>query len=366
MTNAASPDLSILLPSLAGGGAERAMLNLAGELVRRGRRVTLLLFAATGALAEQVPEGVSVEVLGARRAATAALPLARWIDRRRPRVLLSVMLHTNMAASVGVKLARYRPRFVWSLQNLPGAVIAAMGPVKAAVLRAGLGRAVRVPDAIGAVSDGVARAFLELRPEVAEKIVRLYNPVVDAARIRPRRTRAEGEPPRLIAVGRLAPQKDYPLMLRAFARLRRDPAGNQAELMILGEGPLRAELEAMAATLGIADAVQMPGFVGDTGVWLDRSDIFVMSSAFEGLANVIPEAMAAGLPVVTTDWPPAAREVLGDGRWGRLVPLDDADALARALLDTIADGGIDARERARDFEIGHCTDAYEAVLFPDD
>ncbi|MEO1601676.1 MAG: glycosyltransferase [Pseudomonadota bacterium] len=357
-------DLTILIPDFSGGGAERAALNLAGALSRRGRRVEILVFQDRGPLSGQCPDGVHVSVLGTRRALTSGRGIARYLDATRPRTLLSFMFHTNVAAAIGVLLARHRPRLVWSVQNAPKEALSKGGWPSSVVLRHAVKLGARVPDAIVAVSLAVERAFSETVPRARGKLVTVYNPVIDPARLPERLTRPPGSPPELIAVGRLAAQKNYPLMLEAFQRVRADPRAREARLTILGEGPLRAAIEAEAEKLGVASGLRMPGFVDAPAAWMARSDVFVMSSDFEGLANVIPEAMAVGLPVVTTDWPPAAREVLEDGRWGRLVPLGDPQALADAILATLADGGTDARARAKDFEIEPMADAYERVLFP--
>ncbi|GMG84354.1 hypothetical protein LNKW23_35690 [Paralimibaculum aggregatum] len=354
------PDLAILLPDFAGGGAERAAITLARNFAAEGRRVELVVFSRRGPLVGDVPEDVVIVELGCTRARSAPRAIAGYVDRARPRVLLALMIHTCVAASIGLRLARHRPRFVWSARNLPQEVIAEMGPLRGAIFRRLLRGFAGMPDRVVTVSEGVGAALAELVPALAPKIVPIFNPVIDPAKVLPRRPRAPGTPPMVLAVGRLAPQKNYPLLLEAFALLRREMP---AKLVILGEGPDRAALEAQAAGLGIAGDLSMPGFVPDTAEWMARADVLAMSSRFEGLANVVPEAMAVGLPIVSTDWPPSAREVLEDGRWGRIVPLDDAPALAAALAETLRDGGPDARRRAEDFTVDRACDAYAEVLF---
>ena len=132
----------------------------------------------------------------------------------------------------------------------------------------------------------------------------------------------------ILATGRLTDQKKFSTLIEAFAILR---AQRECRLAILGEGELRASLEALVAERGLAPDVLLPGFVANPFAWMRQASLFVLSSAWEGLPTVLIEAMACGVPVVTTDCPSGPREILEDGRWGRLVPVGDASALAIAI-----------------------------------
>jgi glycosyltransferase involved in cell wall biosynthesis len=135
----------------------------------------------------------------------------------------------------------------------------------------------------------------------------------------------------ILAAGRLAPQKDFDLALRAFARLPQP-----ARLVILGEGPLRADLQRTAARLGVLDRVEMPGFVPDIRPWLDQARVFLLSSRYEGYGAVVIEALAAGRPVVSTDCTPATHELIGQVGCGAVIPVGDVQALADALGAALA------------------------------
>ena len=132
----------------------------------------------------------------------------------------------------------------------------------------------------------------------------------------------------IICAGRLAPQKDFALALAAFAQV--DPALD-AKLLILGEGPLRGELEAQAASLGIADRVEFRGYVPDIGPALATARLYLMTSQFEGYPAVLVEALAAGLPVVTTDCSPAIREIISGDAHGVVCPTRNPHDIARLL-----------------------------------
>ena len=163
-----------------------------------------------------------------------------------------------------------------------------------------------------------------------------------------------------LAVGRLVPQKNFGLLLDAFAKIVR-PGDT---LTILGEGGERAALEAQAARLGIGHAVAIPGHVDPLDQWLATADALVLSSDYEGVPAVIIEALAAGLPIVATDCCVSMRDLLGDGRLGRIVPVGDAAALGLAMADA-ADAACTAdlqRAGASRFTIEHATGRYLAVM----
>ncbi|MGD9299694.1 MAG: glycosyltransferase, partial [Thiohalocapsa sp.] len=144
---------------------------------------------------------------------------------------------------------------------------------------------------------------------------------------------AQHAAPVLLGAGRLERQKDFPTLLRAFAALRGE---RRCRLVLLGEGAWRHRLTAEAAALGVAADLDLPGFQSNPYPFLARARVFVLSSAWEGSPNVLTEAMALGTPVVATDCPSGPREVLADGRFGRLVPVGDAAALAKAMAATLA------------------------------
>ena len=137
----------------------------------------------------------------------------------------------------------------------------------------------------------------------------------------------------LMAVGRLAPQKDFRNLLKAFARVR---SRRGVRLVILGEGPERARLESLAADLGIAADVKMPGAVPNPFAYMARASLFVLSSAWEGFGNVLVEALACGCPIVSTDCPRGPREILDGGAFGPLVPVGDDEALADGIIHALA------------------------------
>jgi glycosyltransferase involved in cell wall biosynthesis len=189
-----------------------------------------------------------------------------------------------------------------------------------------------------AVSKGAADDFARTSGLARDRIEVVYNPVITPAFLELAHRNADhpwfapGQPPVVLGVGRLTPAKDFPTLVRAFAQVRQR---RPARLMIVGEGPERARLEALIAELRIGDDTALPGFRENAAAYMAAASVFVLSSAWEGLPTVLIEALAAGSRVVSTDCPSGPREILQDGRLGLLVPVGDASALADAILATL-------------------------------
>jgi glycosyltransferase involved in cell wall biosynthesis len=196
----------------------------------------------------------------------------------------------------------------------------------------------RFADRIAAVSEGSANDTARLARLLSERVTALHNPI--AQRPMPSlEASAMADclwtcPPgqRILTVGSLKDQKNHTLLLHAFAAM----SCPDARLMLLGQGENRAALHALASKLGIADRVILAGFHADPSPFYATADLFVLSSDYEGFGNVIVEALSFGLPVVSTDCPSGPAEILQGGRFGRLVPLGDADALARTMETALA------------------------------
>ncbi len=157
--------------------------------------------------------------------------------------------------------------------------------------------------------------------------------------------------------------KDFSVLIRAFAKVR---AKRDCRLVILGEGELRPELEALVRELDVQDSVQLPGFVNNPYAWMSRAELFVLSSAWEGFGNVLVEAMACGATVVSTDCPSGPSEILEGGKWGPLVPVGDVDALAERMLEALSSPtDVNAKLRARDFDYAAIVGQYIETLCPD-
>lgn len=367
MSIAKNEKISILLPDMRPGGAERLHLHLANEWLKDGIKVEFVLRQAKGELLSEVPTGATVIDLGAVRVRNALLPLARYLRHSRPGVLLAAMWPLTVVAPLAATLAGFQGRVAVSEHSPLSIAYRDAGWFHQRVLhlttKLGYGLA---SECIG-VSVGVADDMSRISGLSRDQFAVVNNPAALGRTFagmsdRPEALRAVSGP-LLLSVGTLKTVKRHDLLLEAFARL---PEALNVSLCILGEGPQREMLEHMVEELGLSGRVFLPGFVAETAPWYAHADVFVLSSDYEGFGNVIVEAMEQGVPVVSTDCPSGPREILCNGKYGRLVPVNDADALAsamRAALIEPPDSGL-LQARARDFAVERIADQYLDLLLP--
>ena len=363
-----SPILTIIVPNFKGGGAERVVLNLANYWIDQGIQVELVLMEVRGDLLNQLDQRIPVYSLKTSRIRQSILPLCRYFAKRKPAVIW-----VNLWPLTSVAI------LAWQLAGRPGSLFTAdhnnlsvsclqelkLSPLYLkALLRS------TYPLAVGlmAVSEGVKQDLCRLGAFQEQCIETIHNPVVhgliDPMPVDPvvrQQLWGPGFKHHVLAVGSFKTQKNFPLLLRAFVQL---PHSLNAKLTILGEGILRPELEALIHELGVDNRVALPGFALDTSFWYRSADLFVLSSSWEGFGNVIVEALGCGLPVVSTDCPSGPAEILDNGRFGRLVPVGDATALAAAIqASLLEEHDHDAlRRRAQDFAVPRIADQYLAYF----
>ena len=349
----------VALHDLSPGGTERIAIRLANRWAALGRRTTLLCGSAAGELAPLIAGEVELVACdppiprgqGSRRR------LGRAVAHRLAEVPADVLFvpgnfHWPVAPQVARRMGAERPAIVAQISNplwRPD-----RGPLAQAIFGATARRRLRHVDAAVSLSDA---ATAEADRLLGRRITRrIPLPALDDEAPPPRPS-PRSAAPLVLAAGRLVAQKRFDIALRAFALTR--TAG--ARLVILGEGLERAALHALGASLGIADRVQMPGHVPDIRPWLDRCDLFLLSSRYEGYGAVVVEALVAGRPVVATASTPAAFELLGAPERGRVVAVGDVGALARAIAEVLAQPPSDPASLAAavaEHRIGPAAQAY--------
>lgn len=325
--------ISILLPDLRGGGAERVCLDLAREFVRQGHQVEFVLMQAVGDFLPQAQSEFAVVDLQTRRTRAVPLALARYLRRRKPQVLIANMWALTSAAVLGRALSGQKTQLLLVEHNTLSRQFRTWGRLHNAMMAVSMRLTYPRADWVAAVSEGAARDTACLAGLGVDRVTVLHNPI--PARPNPL-PEAQGladalwacpAGQRILTVGSFKEQKNQPLLLRAFAALPRP----EARLMLLGQGSGEAALRQLAGELGIADRVIFAGFHADPSPFYATADLFALSSDYEGFGNVIVEALSFGLPVVSTDCPSGPAEILENGRWGQLVPVGDEQALTAAL-----------------------------------
>lgn len=360
-------------PSLGAGGAEMQILRLLQHLDRRRVTPSLCVARGGGSYESRLPADVTAHA-GSRgirssiASVSASIPsLRRRIQSDEPDVVLSLLEHSSLALWAATLTSTKRPKLVLGIQNNFGRSLDSAPALARKVLRPLYLQAYQHADHVIALSQGVARDLTERLPGVSDRTSVVYNAGTDErverlAQAAPSEPRPVGA--LLVACGRLDRQKDYPTLLRAFARLESQPAPT---LWVVGEGPLRAELQAQCRQLGVAERVRWLGFRENPYALMAAADAFVLSSQWEGFANVVVEALACGTPVVATDCDFGPGEILASGQYGRLVPVADVAALATALSEALAEGKSPAlsdrcKRRARDFSAPRSAEGYAHAL----
>jgi len=371
--NLSSNTVSLFLPPLVGGGTERVMLNLAQSLTERGLKIDLVLPETEGPhrrYMTRVPSELRVIDLKSPRSpvvfVSKLLALRRYLRQERPAVMVASLDYASVStwarclAGVNTRILMCVHTNISHEFNNNGV----KGKLKPYLIQWFYPWA----DRIVAVSQGVAEDVARISGLPLEKIRVIYNPVVTPDLFEKAKEPvdhpwfAPGEPPVILGAGRLAYQKDFPTLIRAFALVRQH---RPVRLMILGqEGDKRPQLEALVRELGVECEVALPGFAENLYAYMGKAAVFVLSSVYEGFGNVLAEAMAAGTSVVSTDCDSGPAEILSDGKYGRLVPVGDVDALADAILATLSNPTDPEllRQRAGAFSVERIVDQYVEVL----
>lgn len=361
--------LAVFLPSLEAGGAEGVMTTIMNGMVERGISVELLLASQSGPNMARLDPRVVVTDMRAKSVLRALPALVHHLRDGRHDTLLSAMSHANIVAcAAAMTRSRRALRLVISERMSLEARDRFYTSTSERFVRAAMPWLYRRADAVVIPAQDMISALLRHTNLPDERFHVIPNPLAAGSvenRLRapwPLGDRLIAKGRRIIlAVGRLTAVKDYPTLLRAFARL--DP-GLATDLIILGEGEERSGLESLVAQFKLQDRVFLPGHIDDPLPAMARADVFVLSSLFEGLPNVLLQALLAGAPVVSTDCPTGPREILEDGRHGLLVPVGDPAMLAAAISETLtsrpAFSGFDASRYSLDTIIGQ----YLSVLYP--
>ena len=326
--------ICLFTSSLNRGGAERVFVNLANYWAEQGHEVDFVVMSPEGGFRESLTGKIRLVDLGLQRG---VLPpridfirlFARYLKTSQPGRVFATLTYVTITALWAAKVSGYRGRLIVrqanSLQNQSSQSLSVR-------LWNWMGYHIcyRWADTILVNSRNSESEMLELLPALRSKVRLVHNPVVIRAEIV--RRDAEEVVPLVLASGRFAPQKDYPTLLSAFKCVLEDCP---ARLVILGDGPMRSEIEGLIDELGISDSVELVGYVGNPEDYYASARVFVLSSRWEGFPNVLVEALANGVPVVATDAKGASLEILQPILPDSVVPVGDHETLAKSILATL-------------------------------
>lgn len=376
--------IAVFIHSLSGGGAQRRTVTLVNGFAERGHAVDLVVVAARGPLLALLDPRVRLVALTnwVEGHALARLPrriqlflglgkIVRYFRRERPGVFMAAASHVHVPVLIAHRIAACDVPLVLRVSNHLSRSGSGGAKPKTRLFAPRLARWLYPrADALVAVSQGVADDVHAVTGYPSARIHALQSPILtDELRHRADAPLdhswfAPGEPPVVLGVGRLVKQKDFPTLIRAFARVR---AGRPVRLVLLGRaknGKKRRRLTDLIDSLGVTADVQLAGYVDNPLAFMKHAGVLVLSSAWEGLPGVLIEALACGCPIVSTDCPSGPSEILDGGKYGRLVPIGDDAAMAVAInatLDAPPARGV-LRARAEDFSANRAIDRYLAVL----
>ena len=415
--------IGMVLTALGGGGAERTVLTLAKSLQERGYQIDLVLLRLCGSYQRTIPNGVRIYYRDRKRTTDpmllqycydhniathplavnllatfngwrnlrntypgarikwaqvrAARAVARYIREAKPALLFSALPSANCAALLGTQISSTvcRTPVIMSVHNNVDKSASYQarenqGPGTDATNVAF--SLMHTADAVVAVSRGVAETVIKTLGVDKEKVHPIYNPIpVSEIRRMAEQTQDVRHPwffdsdiPIVTSVLSPGDQKDYRTLVLAFALVRQKLA---VRLVILGNLSVdyRNQVSFVARELGVEEDIRFLGFVENPFGYMHRAALHVLSSRYEGLSNVLIEAMACGTPVVSTDAPYGPSEILDGGRWGRLVPVGDAEALSVAMIETLEHGVVSKEElklRADKFSTERLVPMYEKLF----
>lgn len=367
--------IAFFLPSLEPGGAERNVVNLLKELDRENYEPSLVLAEKRGEFIKEVPKDVLIVDLNTSCSLWLFLKLRRYFQKEKPELFISTFPRFNIINLLAKIFSQTKTKIILTEQTTISLLsVTAKTWARRLMARFFLPFLVKFlypqAKAIVCVSKGVAKDLIKIVP-LENKIRVIYNPVVDTRIDKLTKTPvnhswfSNPEIPVILAVGRLIKAKDYPNLLRAFNKVLEK---REARLVILGKGPEKEKLKNMAQNLDISKNVAFLGFQKNPYKYMKRATVFALSSFREGFGHVIVEAMACGLPVVSTDCPSGPGEIIEQGKNGILVPVGDERILAEAILKVLNNSSLsqklsqEGKKRAQYFSVERSCKEYEKLF----
>ncbi len=332
-------NITIFMPSLGGGGAERVMINIARGFIENGINVDLVLAMEDGPFLKELHRDINIVNLRVNRVIYALPKLIIYLRKVKPKVVFSTLNRANLILILAKVLSKVTTKVIIREANTPSQSIKSNKTLKNYIMFILMSILYPKADLVIAVSEGVANDLKNVFKNISNQVIVINNPVVTPELLLKANESAKhpwihnkNNHKIILGVGRLSKQKGFKILVDAFYIVEKIIP---SKLIILGEGEERFELEGMTKELFISNKVSLPGFVNNPFTFMKNSDVFVLSSLWEGLPNVLIQALAVGTPVVATDCQSGPSEIIINKQIGRLVPPGNPNALARAIIDIL-------------------------------
>ena len=328
------------LPTLGGGGAERTVIQLANSFAEQGLQIDLAVCNLNGEKAKllaEVNSKIQLINFDCGRVANAVMPLKKRLQEQQYDCVVATQTHSNIICAFAKKLAGVQTKLIFREVSTPSKNMKLSG-FKKFILTSLINWTYNMADQVVCVSNGVLEDFREYYCYQKQNLITIYNPVIDDAYLAKLKVPVEHrffqpEQKVILAVGRLTEAKNFGFLIRSFAKLHQQHP--EIRLLILGEGELRAEFEALVSSLGLQDVVDLPGFDPNPYAYLKYADLFVLSSNWEGLPGVLIQALASKIKVVSTNCPSGPMEILVNSKFGLLVECNNVEGMTQAMQQAI-------------------------------
>lgn len=314
------------------------VMSLVREFAQKVQSLDLLVIRASGPHFRDIPDNVNIISLKAKHTLTAIPEIVKYLKNSQPDAMLVAKDRAGRAALRARSLAGVDTRICIRLGTNLSTALKHKNRFQAWLRTAPMKRLYEKADAVIAVSEGVRQDTLAITKISPEKVHVIRNPVITdsffsaAAEPVPHPWLEENQPSVIMGIGRLSVQKDFKTLIKAFHIVKQQ---RDVRLIILGDGSLRKDLELLIENLGLQDSVLMPGFQANPGAWLSRASVFVLSSRWEGSPNALSEALALGVPSVSTRCPSGPNEALEEGKYGPLIKMGDYEDMAVQIMSTL-------------------------------
>ena len=336
--------IAFFLPKLTYGGAERVVIDIANSLAKRGYLIDIVLAKGGNTYIDEISPSINIINLKCKSTILSFFPLSRYIKKSSPDGIISALSHANCVVLLAKKITNNNTKIVVSERNISYRHTRNKIGLKRIVLDWLIKSLYPEAKCIVTVSEGVRKSIIRTYKFREDQVKCILNPI-DFKKINKLKSESflnndiknelkSKNKKIILSVGSLTVQKNYSLLIKSFKIVCEKI---NCKLIILGEGPERSNLNELCRNLKLdSKSISLPGFIANPFPYMKVSDLYVLSSLWEGLPNVLIQALACNCKIISTDCDAGPREILEDGKWGRLVKVNDINSLAKAMIEELS------------------------------